>query len=78
MWQHDMVGKKLWGPPLLIIHSFYGQKVSMTLQKVQATAILHRVVVTIKKTSSKLVVLSIFSPISLHDLFRVTGDGFRS
>ncbi len=42
------------------------------------TTILHWAIVAIGEASSKLGVLPSFSPISLHDLFHVTSDGFRS
>ncbi len=46
--------------------------------KVQATAILRQVVVPDGEASSRLGVLSSFSPISLHDLLCASVDGFRS
>jgi hypothetical protein len=66
------------GPPLPIIHFFYKQKVSLALQRVQATTILHQVIVATKEASSRLGVLPSFSHITLHDLFCAIGDEFRS
>ncbi len=64
--------------PLSIIHLFYRQKVSMALQTIQATTILYWAVVAIKEATFRCDVLPSFSPIFLHALFCVTGDGFRS
>ncbi len=50
----------------------------MALQRVQATIILCRAVVVAGETSFGLSVLPSFWPISLHNLFQTTGDGFRS
>ncbi len=66
------------GPPLSIICSFYQQKVSMALQKVQITIILHRAIVTTREAAFRLGVLQGFSPISLHDLLCAINDRFRS
>ncbi len=46
--------------------------------KVQATAILRQVVVPDGEASSRLGVLSSFSPISLHNLFSASSHGFKS
>jgi hypothetical protein len=62
----------------LIICSFYRHKLSRALRRVQATTLLHQVVVAVGEASSKLGVLPGFSPISLHDLLRATCDRFRS
>ncbi len=48
----------------------------MVLQKVQATTILQRVIMAIRKASSRLGVLPSFLPTSLHDLLHATCDGF--
>jgi hypothetical protein len=65
-------------PPLSIIHLFYRQKVSMALQTIQAATILYWAVVAIEEVTFRCDVLPSFSPIFLHALFCVTGDGFRS
>jgi hypothetical protein len=52
--------------------------VSLALQKVQATTILHQAIVATKEASLKLGVLPSFLHITLHDLFCAIGDGFRS
>jgi hypothetical protein len=61
----------------LIIRSFYKHKLSVTLRKVQATTLLHQVIVTVGEGSSKLGVLLNFLPIPLHDLLHVIGLGPR-
>jgi hypothetical protein len=66
------------GPPFSIICSFYRWRMSVALQRVQVTAILLRAVVAASEASSRLGVLPSFSPIWLHNLLRVTSDGFRS
>jgi len=65
-------------PPLSIIHSFYTQKVSLALQRIQATTILHQAIVATKQAFVRLRVLPSFLHITLHDLFCAIGDGFRS
>jgi len=52
--------------------------VLVALQKVQVAIILHQAIVATIEASSRLGVLQGFSPISLHDLFCATSDGFRS
>ncbi len=47
-------------------------------QRVEAATMLHRAVVAAGAISSRFGVLPDFSPISLHDLFCATSDGFRS
>ncbi len=67
------------GPSLLIIRSFYRQQLCVWLsRRVQATTLLHQVVVAVGEASSKLGVLPGFSPISLHNLLRANCDRFRS
>jgi hypothetical protein len=66
------------GPSLLIIRSFYRHKLCVALRRVQATTLLHQVVVAVGEASSKLGVLPSFSLISLHNLLRATCDRFRS
>jgi hypothetical protein len=48
----------------------------VTLQRILAISISCRGVVTTREASSRLGVLLSFMPISLHDLFHATGDGF--
>jgi hypothetical protein len=48
----------------------------VTLQRILAISILCRAVVTTREASSRLGVLLNSTPISLHDLFHATGDGF--
>ncbi len=69
---------KGFGGPLSIICSFYRQRVLVVLQRIQATTILRWAIMAIGETFSKLGVLLGFSPISLHNLFRAIGDGFKS
>ncbi len=59
------------------ICSFYKQRVSVTLQSVQAVTIGSQDVVMAEDASSRLGVLLGFSSISLHNLLPATGDGFR-
>jgi hypothetical protein len=61
------------------ICSFYRQRVSVALQRVQAITILRRAVVATREVSSfRFGVIPDFSSITLHDLLCATGDGFRS
>jgi hypothetical protein len=64
--------------PLSILHSFYKQKMSMALKKIQAATIFQLVVLAVGKAFSKLNVLPNFSPISFNNLFHATNDGFIS
>jgi hypothetical protein len=48
----------------------------MALKKIQATTIFQLIVVAAIKAFSKFNVLPNFSPISLHNLFYATSDGF--
>jgi hypothetical protein len=64
--------------PLLTLHSFYRQKVSMALKKIQTATIFQPIVVGVGKVFSKLNVLPKILPISLHGLFHATNDGFTS
>ncbi len=50
----------------------------MAFQRVQAATILCQAVVAAGEASSNRGVLPGFLPISLHNLVRATGDGFRS
>jgi hypothetical protein len=50
----------------------------MALKKIQAATVLRKVVVAAREASSRLGVLPSLLPISLHNLLRATGDGFRS
>jgi hypothetical protein len=45
------------GPPLLIIHSFYKQKVSVALWRIQVTIVLRWVIMAVGKASSRFGVL---------------------
>jgi hypothetical protein len=49
----------------------------MAFKRIQAIAILWHAVMTAGEVSSRLGVRRGFSPISLHNLLRATGDGFR-
>jgi hypothetical protein len=49
----------------------------MALQKIQAITILCWTIMTAKKVFFRLGVLLGVAPISLHDLLRTIGDGFR-
>jgi len=50
----------------------------MALQRIQVATILCWVIVVVREASSRIGVLPNLSPISLHDLLRANGDGFRS
>ncbi len=68
------------GPPLLIIHFFYRQKVSLALQRVQATTILRQAIVATKKAYLGLVCFQVFctSPCMICFVLLVMGLGPRS
>ncbi len=62
----------------LYIH-FIGKRCQWFFKKIKPPLFcMHQVVVTTREPSSRLGVLSIFSPISLHNLLHVMGDGFKS
>jgi hypothetical protein len=50
----------------------------MAFTRIQAITILWHAVMTAGEVSPRLGVLPGFSPITLHNLLRATGDGFRS
>ncbi len=57
--------------------SFYRQRMLVALQRAQAASISRHIVI-VRKASSKLGVLLNLSPLSLVDLFHVTGGRFGS
>jgi hypothetical protein len=59
------------GLPLFILVTFLWQKISITLQRLQASSILNRVVV-VGLTTSQLPPLQDTTPISMTDLLQVT------
>jgi hypothetical protein len=65
------------GSPLLVLHSFYKERVSMALQRVQADSI-SRWAVTAREGSFRLGFLSSLPPVSLVDMLYATGGGFSS
>ncbi len=62
-------------PPLLVLHSFYNQKVSMDLERTQATSI-SRQAITSRKGSSKIGGLWGLPPPSLVDMLHSASGGF--
>ncbi len=62
------------GPLLVVLCAFYRQRVSITLQRAQATSYLKDVVV-VGEGSSKLITLSIFIPFFFY-MFLATSEGF--
>jgi len=62
-------------PPLLVSHLFYNQKVSMALQRTQATSI-SRQGFTTREGSSKLGGLLGLPPLSLVDMLHASSGGF--
>jgi hypothetical protein len=68
--------KGIQSPPLLVLHSFYGQKVSMALEKTQATSN-SKHAITPRDGSSKLGGLLGLPPLSLVDTLHASGGGFR-
>jgi hypothetical protein len=62
---------------LLIILSFYRQRVSATLQRAQAITILCQDVTTTEDAPSRLGVLLGYWATSSHNLLRAPGDGLK-
>jgi hypothetical protein len=67
--------KGIESPPLLVLHLFYRQKVSMALQRTQATSI-SRQAITTREGFSKLGGLLGLPPLSLVDTLHASSGGF--
>jgi hypothetical protein len=63
-------------PLLLMLHSFYNQKVSMALQRTQATSI-SRHAITTREGSSKLGGILDLPPLPLLDMLHASSGGFN-
>ncbi len=77
MCQHGVGSTKDWSLPLLVLHTFYRQRVLMAIQHVQVISIL-TCVVAIGEGSSKLDVISRGPPLSLFDMFLAIGRGSKT
>ncbi len=77
MCQHGMISKAFWKSSSFDDTFILYSEGLAVLYRVQVATILHWAIVATRKASSRLGVLLGFLPISLHNLFDTTGDGFK-